>query len=78
VESDFETRVSDSTLIEALWFRHKTSRIKVFQHSNSLVVKYGGVVNSHATNNLAISEKKKRIKTESLSQVYLGSSGIIL
>jgi len=37
---------------------------------SSLAAKYGGVVDSHATSNLAISDekrRKKRIKTESLS-----------
>jgi len=53
----FETHVSSSTLTETL--RLHQEGIKVLQRSKSLVAKYGGVVDSHATSNPAISDEER-------------------
>jgi len=70
---DFETHAPGSTLTEALLFRQEGHpELKCYSALKSLVAKYGGVVDNHATSNPAISDVKrgkKRVKTASLSLI---------
>jgi len=54
---DFETHVPGSTLTEALRFRQEGHlELKCYSAPKSLVSKYGGVLDSHATSNPVISD----------------------